>query len=192
MNETPLHITLFLRYLGGGGAEMAMIHLARGFIEQGMQVDFVLSQAEGPHLSRIPAEAKIVDQGQFGNLASLRALIRYLRQAQPAVLLSAMHFNNEIAIAAKHLAGVSTRVVVCEQNTLSQRSQNETRLLKRWTPGIARLFYPWADKVVAVSHGVAQDLTKTTGLPLDQIQVIYNPAVTPELTEKANELLNHP
>ena len=191
MSESP-KIALFLRYIGGGGAETAMVYLARGFAEQGLQVDFVLSQAEGPHLWKIPSEVQIVDLKSFGNLASLKALIGYLRQERPTVLLSAMHFNNEIAIAAKYLSGMSTKVVVCEQNTLSQRSRNETRLLKRLTPLIARLFYPWADEVVAVSQGVAQDLNKVLSLPMAKMKVIYNPAITPELSLKAQEPLDHP
>ena len=191
MSESP-KIALFLRYIGGGGAETAMVYLARGFAEQGLQVDFVLSQAEGPHLWKIPSEVQIVDLKSFGNLASLKALIGYLRQERPTVLLSAMHFNNEIAIAAKYLSGVSTKVVVCEQNTLSQRSRNETRLSKRITPLVARFFYPWADGVVAVSHGVAKDLHKVLGLPMEKMQVVYNPAVTPDLSIKAQEPVDHP
>jgi glycosyltransferase involved in cell wall biosynthesis len=191
MTQTP-KVTLFLRYIGGGGAETAMVYLARGFVERGLKVDFVLSQAEGPHLWKIPPEVRIVDLKSSGNLAILGALIRYLKQEQPVALLSALHFNNEIAIAAKHIARVKTRVIVCEQNTLSQRSRNETRLIKRATPLFARFAYPWADQVVAVSQGVAKDLNDLLGLPMDQMQVIYNPAVTPELQAKAEEPLDHP
>ena len=192
MAEVSPRVALFLRYIGGGGAETAMIHLARGMTEQGLQVDFVLSQAGGPHLWKIPPEVRIVDLKSAGNLSSLKALIQYLRQERPDALLSAMHFNNEIAIAAKHLSGISTRVVVCEQNTLSQRAGNETRLLKRLTPFFAKLAYPWADGVVAVSQGVAKDLNKILGLPIEKMQVIYNPAVTPELKAKSQEPLDHP
>lgn len=192
MTEVSPRIALFLRYLGGGGAEVAMVNVARGLVEQGLKVDFVLSQAGGPHQWKVPPEVRIVDLGNSGILASLTGLMRYLRREKPVALLSALHFNNEIAVAAKRLSGVSTRVVVCEQNTLSQRARNETRLAKRQTPLLARLFYPWADGIVAVSQGVAKDLTEITNLPLERMQVIYNPAVTPELAKKAEAPLDHP
>jgi len=192
MSKDRSHVALFLRYLGGGGADLAMTYLARGFVERGLKVDFVLSHADGAHLWKIPPQVRIVDLKSAGNFASLKALIGYLRQERPDTLLSAMHFNNEIAVAAKYLAGVSTRIFVCEQNNLSQRSRNETRLLKRMTPLFAKLSYRWADGVVAVSHGVAIDLNKTIGLPLEKIYVIYNPAVTPELVAKAQEKIDHP
>ncbi len=192
MSQPSTRIALFLRYFGGGGADLAMAYLARGFVEQGFQVDFVLSQSGGNHLWKIPPEVRIVDLASPNNGATLKALIQYLQQERPAALLSALHFTNEIAVLAKRLAGVPTRVVVCEQNTLSQRSRHETKLSKRLTPWLARLTYPLADAVVAVSHGVAQDLSQTLGLSENRVQVIYNPAVTPELTAKAQEPIDHP
>ncbi|MCA1995460.1 MAG: glycosyltransferase, partial [Coleofasciculus sp. S288] len=46
--------------------------------------------------------------------------------------------------------------------------------------------------IVAVSQGVATDLARTASLPLERIQVIYNPVVTPELLTRAKEPLDHP
>jgi glycosyltransferase involved in cell wall biosynthesis len=192
MTDIPPRIALFLRYFGGGGADLAMAYLARGFLNAGYQVDFLLSQSGGTHIWKIPSEARIVDLGGFSNFATLKGLLRYLRKEKPQALLSALHFNNEIAVVAKYLSGVQTRVVVCEQNTLSKRAHHETQFLKRITPFLAKLTYPWADSVVAVSQGVAQDLSNVTGLPLEKFQVIYNPAVTTELIEKSKETLDHP
>jgi glycosyltransferase involved in cell wall biosynthesis len=42
-----------------------------------------------------------------------------------------------------------------------------------------------------VSQGVAKNLVDM-GLPSEKIEVIYNPIVTPELSEKLQESLNHP
>jgi glycosyltransferase involved in cell wall biosynthesis len=192
MTDIPPRIALFLRYFGGGGADLAMAYLARGFLEAGLKVDFLLSQSGGNHIWKIPSEARIVDLGGFGNFATLKGLSKYLRQEKPTALLSALHFNNEIAVVAKYWAGAPTKIVVCEQNTLSKRANNETQFLKRITPFLAKITYPWADSVVGVSQGVAQDLSSVTGLPLEKFQVIYNPAVTPELLEKSQEPLDHP
>jgi glycosyltransferase involved in cell wall biosynthesis len=42
-----------------------------------------------------------------------------------------------------------------------------------------------------VSQGAAEDLARL-GLPSERIKVIYNPVVTPELFEKANQPVDHP
>lgn len=189
MPKDKPHVAVYLRLLYGGGAERVMVNLMRGFVEQGVQIDLVLNKVDGPYLAQVPSEVRIVDLKAPRMLAGLPKLADYLRQEQPVALLSALHYNNEIALWAKRLAGVSTRVVVSERNTLSIHARN--RSTDRWSPLLSRLFYPWADGIVAVSHGVARDLAQVTGLSLERIRVIYNP-VNPELLHKSNESLEHP
>lgn len=187
-----LRIAIFLLYFGGGGAERVLLNLGCGLAEQGFQIDLVLGKAWGPHLKKVPPQIRIVDLQASQTLASLLALSRYLRQERPLALLSAMHYGNEMALWAKRLARVSTRVIVTEHNTLSQSLRNKTKLKNRLIPLCVRYFYPWADEIVAVSQGVARDLARISGLPCKRIQTIYNPVVTPELLEKAKAPLDHP
>ncbi|MEQ8752502.1 MAG: glycosyltransferase [Coleofasciculus sp. G1-WW12-02] len=191
MLETQPRIAVYLRMLSGGGAERVMVNLTSGFVERGVKVDLVLNIVEGPYLAQVPSEVRIVDLKDPRLLSGLPKLARYLRQEQPVALLSALHYNNEIAIWAKRLAGVSTRVVVSERNTLSIHARHQ-KDSERWSPILARLFYPWADGIVAVSHGVANDLSKVTGLSQSRIRVIYNPVNTSEVLKKAKEPVEHP
>jgi glycosyltransferase involved in cell wall biosynthesis len=62
----------------------------------------------------------------------------------------------------------------------------------RLMPRLARYFYRWADDIVAVSEGVADDLTQVLKVPNERVRVIYNPIVTPELMAKAQAALDHP
>ncbi|HAX86351.1 MAG TPA: glycosyl transferase [Cyanobacteria bacterium UBA11370] len=190
MTLTSPRIAIYLRNLSGGGAERVMVSLSGGFIKKGIKVDLVLNKVEGAYLSQVPPEVRIVDLEAPKLPAGLPKLARYLRRERPLALLSALHYTNEIAIWAKYLSGIPVRVVVSERNTLSLHGPS--RSSDRWSPLLARLFYPWADGIVAISKGVAQDLTFVTGLPPKRIEVIYNPTVTPNLLEKAKESLDHP
>ena len=53
----------------------------------------------------------------------LPSLTRYLRRERPAALISAFPFENLLAIAAKRLAGVETRVIVTERNTTTRSTR---------------------------------------------------------------------
>ena len=187
-----MKLALFLPSLRGGGAERVMVNLARGFVERGLQVDLVLARAEGPYLSQVPKEVRVVDLGARRVLLSLPGLVRYLRQERPQAMLSTLNHANIIALWAKKLAHVPTRLVVREANTVSMEATNVATLKGKLMPHLIRIFYPWADAIVANSRGVAEDLMKLTGLPPDNIKVIYNPVVTPELFVKAEEPLDHP
>jgi glycosyltransferase involved in cell wall biosynthesis len=59
-------------------------------------------------------------------------------------------------------------------------------------PRLIRRFYPWADGVVSVAQGTADDLVRTAGLRPAHIEVVHNPIVTPELRAMADEPLDHP
>jgi glycosyltransferase involved in cell wall biosynthesis len=62
----------------------------------------------------------------------------------------------------------------------------------RLTLLMIRCFYPWADSIVTVSKGLADELAQVANQPRKHIQVIYNPIVTPELRVKAQAPLDHP
>jgi glycosyltransferase involved in cell wall biosynthesis len=187
----PKRLAIFVPGLCGGGAERAMLKLARGIAERGYAVDLVLARAEGPYLAEVPESVRLVNLKASRVLISLPALVRYLRRERPEALLSVLHAN-VIALWARRLAGVPTRVVVSERNTLSHDARRSPDLRVRLEPQLARRFYPWADGIVAVSKGVADDLAQVTGIPRQRIQVIYNPIVTPDMREKAQAPLKHP
>lgn len=191
-SRTAPDVAMFMRELHGGGAEKVLLNLARGFIDRGLSVDLVLARASGHYLSQVPPEVRIVDLKAKWVPLSLPKLVRYLRQVQPERLLAALHYPCEIALWAKRLAGVSTRIIVTEHNHLSIESNSTSQLSVRLTPLAARLFYPWADGIVAVSQGVADDLSRITRLQRDRIQVIYNPIILPELLTLAQEPVEHP
>ncbi|MBW4506244.1 MAG: glycosyltransferase [Scytonematopsis contorta HA4267-MV1] len=192
MPQSSPDVALFLRGLYEGGAERVMLNLARGFIKKGLKVDLVLARAKGVYMQQVPSGIRIINLEAEWMPSSLPKLIQYLQKEHPKNLLAALHYPCEIALWAKRLSGVSTRIIVSEHNTLSQEAQRIAQTSVRLTPLAARLFYPWADGIVAVSQGVAKDLANITGIPRERIQVIYNPIVDSELFAQAKEPVQHP
>lgn len=188
----PSLVSLFLPSLRGGGAERVMLTLGEALTKEGYLVDLVLAQVEGSYLREIPKKIQIVDLKSPRILLSFPALIGYLRQKRPKAIISAMNHANLIALLAKRFAKVETKVVVTVHNCLSLESQESPSIKTKVIPFFINSFYPWADAIVAVSKGVADDLAKTTSFPRQLIEVIYNPVVTPKLLTKAQEPVNHP
>ena len=192
MPEKHKRLAIFLPDLVVGGAERSMLKLADGIAARGYPVDLILARASGPLLNEIPDSVNLVNFRAKRVLSSLPALTHYLRSEKPFTLLSVLHANL-IAIWGCRLAGVSTRVVVSERNTLTVESRNYASDLRlKLMPILVRTFYPQAKSVIAVSYGVANDLTKLMKNNADNIKVIYNPIITPEFETKTRELVNHP
>ena len=185
-------IAFFLPSLVGGGAERVVVNLMQGITERRIPVDLVLAAAEGPLLDQLPSSVRLVDLRAPRVLRSLLPLAGYLRRDRPRVLISSMGHANLVALWAGKLALGRTPIVVIEHNTLSQESQNERRLAGRIWPQLLRTFYPWATSVVAVSRGAADDLARTSGLPRDRIEAVYNPVITSTTTALAGQVPDHP
>jgi glycosyltransferase involved in cell wall biosynthesis len=185
-------VAVFLPCLAGGGAERVMLTLAHGLQARGVPVDLVLARAEGPLLESVPDAIRLIDLRARRVLTSLPGLARYLRRERPSAIISAMTHANVVAIWARALAGVPTRVVVSQRTTLSKASSSAIGRRDRLLPQIVRRVYPRADAIVAVSAGVADDLARIASLARDRITVIYNPVITEDLERMASEPLEHP
>ena len=169
-----------------------MVTLATELSRGGFCVSLVLSKAEGPYLSVVPSDVQIVDLGCARVLWSLPRLAGYLRRERPSVVISAMTHANVTSLWARRIARVSTRVIVTERNTLSRTSRSPPMIRQRLMPYFAKCLYPWADEIVAVSHGVADDLADVARVPRGRIAVIYNPIVSDSLLERAKLPPDHP
>ncbi|PIG94083.1 glycosyltransferase [Gloeocapsopsis sp. IPPAS B-1203] len=188
------HISIFLPNLDGGGAELVMLRLAQGLANLGLKVDLVLAKTEGAYLTKVPANVRIIDLKSKSPVILFKtfALRRYLQQQKPDILLSALDIVSAGTLA-KLLAGVSTRIIMCVHTNLSQQFRDKPDVfVGKVRATLVRWFYPWADAIISVSQGVAQDIARVAGLPLDNIQVIYNPVVTPEVLRQAQQPTNHP
>ena len=170
-----------------------MLNLAHGMAESGCAVDLVLAQADGPFLAEVRRSVRVIDLKASRAITSLPGLVRYLRRERPEALLSVFGYVNIIALWARRLAGVRTRLFVNEQNTVSVEAGNSSRWRGRLVPRLIRLFYPWANGIVVVSQGVRDDLAQLTNVPRERITVIYNPSVVrAEVQNKAQAPLDHP
>jgi len=191
VNASKERLAIFLPGLYDGGAERTLLNLAEGIAIKGFPVDLVLARAEGPYMPEIPDSVRVIDLRSPRVLMCLPALIRYLRNEHPTALLSTL-YANIIAVWARWMAGLPQRVVLNEQNNLTSVSNGENDVRWKVYPMLAKWFYPWADSVTAVSKGVADDLIDAAKLSTDQVQVIFNPIVTPQLFQKSKAVIEHP
>ncbi len=192
-------LAIFLPSLTGGGAERAMLNLARSFSQRGILVDLVLLSREGAYLDQVPPNVRIIDFGGRKLMMSFHLLWKYLHQEKPKILMTTL---DEPSLAALWIRALSRLIkidrhvsnmpiVVNVQNNISTESRHSKRWKTRLMPFFARVFFPWAEVVVPVSEGVGEDLIHL-GIPADQVKVIHNPIVTPALFRQAAETIEHP
>jgi len=221
--EAP-RIAFLTRGLQGGGVQQMTRNLACEIAARGYRVDLLIRRAgpveplpAGVRVEVLPRRPR-----SFGRLLALRAdpqglgvlarpvllplvaseavaylpgLVRYLRKVGPDALIAATTYANLVAIWARRLAGVPTRVIVSERDNLSENlATGRWKRAWRWrhaAPLISHT-YPGADAIVAVSDGVAEDLARVTGIPRASIHTVYNPVLTGELAAMSQEKVGEP
>ena len=169
-----------------------MLALAGGIARRGFAVDLVLVRRQGAYVEDIPANIRVIELGTKRTVNSVAALARYLRRERPAVLLTALVHVNVAALLAGLLARVGTRLVVTEHNQISRNISPTASRTVRMAYRLVPFLYPRAARIIAVSDGVAEDLTRFTGMERARIDVAHNPVVTPDMVAKAAQPVNHP
>jgi glycosyltransferase involved in cell wall biosynthesis len=184
-------VALFISALDGGGAERVLVNLGAGLVERGIGVDLILVYDGGPYVAQLDPAIRVIVLGSSRLIMALPRLVRYLKTEQPDALVAALEDNNILAIAARALAGSATRCIVTVHNHLSVEARGAPRLRQRLAPHLAGWVYRFADHVVAVSRGVAEDLERC-GVPPSKLSVIYNPITTDRLAAQGRQSVDHP
>lgn len=115
-------------------------------------------------------------------------LIDYINQKQPHIIITGLEEQNFRLIIAKYLSGNSVKCIISVRNHLTTYFPLYYKI--NWHRNYAsavRFLYPKADKIVAVSKGVKNDLVQSFGVLSDCITVIYNPVVTPNIVDRSTE-----
>ena len=192
MNNKDILISFFVPSLEGGGAEKATVHLISGFIERGFKVDLLLSKATGPYMKIVPERCRIIDFNSNRVIFSLGKLINYLKINKPTALISVLSHVNVICSLAKMLYNSDTKIILTERINLTSSKVNLKNLRSKLLPFFMFLTYRKADKVVAVSKGVAKDLEKRIYYLKNKVGFIYNPVIIPEILQQSQEPIDHP
>lgn len=188
----PPRIAVFAATSGHSGVDRVIANLVTQWAAWGLSVDLLKVRRHGPTLDPVPAGVRPVDLGTSHVNSSMPALVRYLRQERPTALLTDKDRVNRVAILARGLARVDTRLVVRVGTTVSVNLRGRSSW-ERWFQrlSMARL-YRLADRVLVPSVGAADDLTDYTGLDRRHVVVVPSPIVTRALERQAAAPADHP
>ena len=111
-------------------------------------------------------------------------IARYVREARPQLLFSALPKANDASILARNLTDHRVPCVVSIRNNASMSYSERDK-------SIARALMPEAEAVVGISRGTAAQATETFGLDARRVHPIYNPIPVAEIRRLAMEEVEH-
>lgn len=187
-------LCFFIPSMSHGGAERVTVNLVNEVVKRReFIVHLVLVKARGPYFEQISPDVVIIDLKSTHTRNVVFSLSRYIAKHRPAVIVSAMHHANVIALLANKICLTHTaRIITALHINMSVSLKHPTNLRARIILPCVKFTYRWADHVVAVSKGVADDFTSIVNLAPEKISVIYNPVLTKNMKSLAKETVDHP
>ena len=189
--DVPARIALLVPTLAGGGISSVVLVIARGLAERGHAVDLVVFNRSGELDGRVPGNVRPVDLGTGKLVLALPKLVAYLKRARPGLVIAASWYAVLVALAAKRFCCPGIRVWVRQDNVHSIQVAHARRRNRAVLRAI-RLLLPSAERIIAVSTGVAEDLKRHAPRIAARVSVVPNPVPHEDIAGLAAAAPGHP
>lgn len=165
-----------------GGIGKLTLNLIKEFTSKGVEVDLFLLKGGGEYFEKVPDKARIfIAEGN--NFKRIIDYLKYLNTEQPDVSISSRQRQDLVNIVGCLLSFSKTKPIISVHTNVTEENKHSNKgsvLISI----LSRLLYKIPEKFIAVSQGVAKDLTYRTGVDINKIKVIYNPVYQQENLKK--------
>ena len=190
-----VRVLAFVPSLGSGGAEMHLVRVLNNIDRSRFRPAVAVARSGGSYEKLLASAVEYHDLGcgwlpssGLRMLASVKPLRHLLARWRPDVLLSVMDHANLAAHFAMR-GRSTTRHVLSVQVAPSANYANEQSLFNAVVKWGVRRYYRYADTIIALSRGVADDLGTISPGAGGKVQVIYNAGVDERVEERREEAL---
>lgn len=189
MSPIKNKISFFLENINEGGAERAVIELSNYLAKMGYKVDLITGWGESRYRQEISSRVNFIDLKSRNKLSLLMRLSRYLSNARPTIIMSALDNANLILLVAKKLSGYKGRLVISQRAALGASFFG----LPKWRIWIMRklikALFPIADGIISNSKYAASELIKIMPEASKKIFTIHNAVDTARIENLAKKAL---
>lgn len=194
--EPALRVAFYCNLMGwpkrsSGGVRQWVLTLANALVERGVAVD-VLCEAPASKFIDEPLLDPRVGRVVLGRFLLARwRLDGYVRRHPGVRIISALNHYNIGAAKLKRRFGASAHVMLAQHENLSADQAWLSRRKFSRAADAARELFSSTDAVVAVSHGIADDLRNNFGVNPLRLHTIYNPAFREDFLPAAASPIDH-
>ena len=181
-------ILFILNDLTGGGAERVFVNIANNFTEQGIGTEILLGRQEGVYLDILDPAIAIYELRASNFYQYFRKLRRFLRDNNYTHIFTASNYISAATILAKKKLKFPAKIIATLHYDLPYQLSIlplPQRILVKY---LNKEFISKADKIVAVSKGVAEGFIKIIGVDeRSDVKVIFNPVFDDSIYQKGRE-----
>ena len=183
-------VLFIINSLAGGGAERVLLSLLANSGDMLDEFDFSLALLDQEQRDYAPPDGLRIHQldSRFKLLRSIAQLRRLAAAVRPDLTVSFLNRANVASVVVARLLG--HRAVISERvNTSGHLARGLSGTVAK---AIVRRAYPRADHVIAVSQGIADDLTANFGVDPARTSTISNPVDAAAIQRAGAEPIDPP
>lgn len=180
MDSRNQKICFFLGALKLGGIGKTSINLMGSFIKRGIGVDLYLTHYVGEYISQIPEGVNVI-VGEGNYLKRFIKYARYLTKVKPDAVISARDSLNLFSIFTCYIFSPNTIRIATLRTNQTVENLHHQKKMSGLMKFIYKNVYKQANKIIAVSKGVAKDFSNR--FDIHKVKVIYNPVYKKDLAE---------
>lgn len=188
-------VALLMQSSANGGVQRIMINLAKGMLEQGAEVDFLIADATGEMNSQIPKECLVYDfrrrnaRGDLKVFLSIMNISKYMRCNPNTVIYAAPGLACTV-VAFLKIFHHNSKVVLINDNKCSLL--RKSGLYHKAVYYSNKIVYRFADEVVAAHMPAMLDIAEQYHIKSEKIHVIYHPLIDRNIVDAAEPEREHP
>ena len=176
--------------LAGGGAERVAVQVLNALDGERWDRSLFLFERTGPFLADVASAIELHSAATASRTGQWRALRRFIRTARPDVVVAFLSYWS--TVTAARAAGVGAKVVLAIGTPVGAFLQDaDYRWSQPWNRRlfavVMRVACALADRVIATSKGVADDLIASFGGSDARVCIVHNPVDVSEVASASLE-----
>ena len=189
MSPIKNKISFFLENINEGGAERAVIELSNYLAKTGYKVDLITGWGKSRYRQEISSRVNFIDFKSRNKLSVLLRLSRYLSNARPTIIMSALDNANLILLVAKKLSGYKGRLVISQRAALGASFFGVPWWRVSIKKKLIKALFPNADGIISNSKYAASELIEIMPEVSKKIFTIHNAVDTARIENLGKKAL---
>lgn len=193
LNKTK-KILFFTSSLSGGGAEMHLLRVTNYLDRRQFKISLALAKSGGSYESFLESDVNVnyllanqIPSSTARMLLAIQPLRSLIKREKPDIICSVLDHASLSGFIATQGLLKPPKIVVCVQNPPSINYSNPWHPINRLILSLIPRLYPKADRIIALSQGVAEDLQELVPTISDRISIIYNAGVDDRVINQSKE-----
>jgi len=188
MRNKKIKILFFLPHLVGGGAERVTINIIKLLNKELYDITLVVLSKKGPSYNLLPKDLHIIDLNVNKTIFSIFKLKKTIQVIKPNIIFSSI-FRGHIALYFSIL-GINCKANIILRSPNSPKLILERKELNFYMKKLLDLVYKRADKIIAQTPEMKNEIVKYHFINPNKIKVFLNPIDTKLIDNKTKNIKN--